>query len=286
MRLNTIVPGALSLILSICALLVSVPTYAEPETAPSASKIEIWPKVRTSLFGTREIHEDSSAIIQLEAPTRAEDASTVPIAMHTQLVQTAGRYIDKLYLVVDNNPSPIAAVFDFTPESGRADIETRIRVEQYTDVRAIAELNDGSLYMATRFVKASGGCSAPAGKDAEAAARNLGRIKFRVDGPITIGKPALAQLAVSHPNASGLVLDQISRLYAPAYYVRKINVSYAGKPVLTADIDFSISENPNFRFYFLPTADGELRAEIVDTKDLMFESEVLVKSGPASGGGN
>jgi len=247
--------------------------------APQASEVSVWSKVRGSLFAGRSINENAADIVQLEAPSRAEDASTVPIAIRTQLMQTSGRYIQKLYLLVDNNPSPVAAVFELTPESGRADIETRIRVEQYTDVRAIAELNDGSLYMATRYVKASGGCSAPAGKDPKEALRNAGRIKFRVDGPVEAGKPTAAQLAVSHPNASGLVLDQVTRLYEPAYYVRKVNVSYAGRQVLSADIDFSISENPNFRFYFVPSGEGELHAEVVDTKDLSFDSKLMVKLG-------
>lgn len=242
-----------------------------------ASPVGIWPHLRTSLFGTRGIDERADGVVTLETPKRAEDASTVPVAIHTTMAQTPARYIRKLYLLVDNNPSPVAAVFSFTPESGRADIETRIRVEQYSDVRAVAEMNDGALYMASRFVKASGGCSAPAGKDPEEAARNLGRVKFRVEEPVAAGQPAIAQLAISHPNSSGLVLDQVTRLYQPAYFVRRVNVSYAGRPVLIADVDFSISENPNFRFYFMPAGEGELRAEIVDTKNLKFESEVVVK---------
>jgi sulfur-oxidizing protein SoxY len=237
------------------------------------------------LFGTRAINENAADVIALEAPNRAEDASTVPVAIRTRLVQSPDRYVQKLWLLVDNNPSPVAAVFELTPDSGRADIETRIRIEQYTDVRAVAELNDGSLYMASRYVKASGGCSAPAGKDPAEALRNAGRIKFKVDGPLTAGQPALAQLAVSHPNASGLVLDQVTRLYEPAYYVRKLTVSYSGKPVLSADIDFSISENPNFRFWFLPRADGSLTAEVVDTRDLSFRSEVAIKLGGAGSSG-
>ena len=51
----------------------------------------------------------------------------------------------------------------------------------------------------TQYVKASGGCSAPAGKDQAAALANVGRMKFRVEGPVAIGKPALAQLMISHP---------------------------------------------------------------------------------------
>ena len=252
---------------------------APADPVPQASAAPIWPKVRNGLFGTRAIDENAAEIIVLEAPNRAEDASTVPIAIRTKIVQSPTRYVQKLYLLVDNNPSPIAAVFELTPDSGRADIETRIRIEQYTDVRAIAELNDGSLYMASHYVKASGGCSAPAGKDPKEALRNAGRIKFRVDGPLEAGKPAAVQLAISHPNASGLVLDQVSRLYEPAYYVRKLTVRYGDKPILTADIDFSISENPNFRFYFLPGGDGSLHADVVDTKDLSFSSEVAVKLG-------
>ncbi|MBA4285739.1 MAG: quinoprotein dehydrogenase-associated SoxYZ-like carrier [Xanthomonadaceae bacterium] len=257
------------------ALLPTATAIAEP--APLASEVSIWSKVRSGLFGGRTIDENAGGIVQLDAPSRAEDAATVPIAIRTQLAQTPARYIRKLYLLVDNNPSPIAAVFELYPESGRADIETRIRVEQYTEVRAVAELNDGTLHMAHRYIKASGGCSAPAGKDPNEALRSAGRMRFRVDGPIQAGQPAAAQLAISHPNASGLVLDQLTRLYQPAYYVRRVEVRYAGRPVLDADVDFSISENPNFRFHFVPEGDGELQAEVIDTRDQRFASKLAVR---------
>jgi sulfur-oxidizing protein SoxY len=87
----------------------------------------------------------------------------VPIAIRANSLQRSERYIRRLYVIVDNNPSPIAALIDLTAESGRADIETRIRVEQYSYVRAVAELSDGTLSAQARFVKASGGCSAPRG---------------------------------------------------------------------------------------------------------------------------
>ncbi len=83
-------------------------------------------------------------VIQLRAPSRAQDASTVPIAISTRVAQTPEHYIQKVYLLIDHNPSPIAAIFTFTPDSGRADIETRVRVEEYTWMRSIAEIDDGS----------------------------------------------------------------------------------------------------------------------------------------------
>jgi sulfur-oxidizing protein SoxY len=238
----------------------------DPEASP------IWQKVRASLFQSRPIANASDDVISLDVPVRAEDAAIVPISIRTRLPQTAAHYIEKVYLIIDNNPSPISAIFKFTPLSGRADIETRVRIDEYTHVRAIAEMNDGELHMTTRFVKASGGCSAPPGKDAQAALAALGRMRFRVEGDVKGTEPVLAQLMISHPNNSGLAMDQVSRLFTPAHFVRQVNISYAGQPVMSADVDFSISENPNFRFYFLPRGDGELKAEVIDSNDLRFES--------------
>jgi sulfur-oxidizing protein SoxY len=243
-----------------------IKTGDNPEASPN------WQKVRASLFQSRPIATATEDVISLDVPVRAEDAAIVPISIRTRFAQTPARYVDKVYLIIDNNPTPISAIFKFTPQSGRADIETRVRIDEYTHVRAIAETNDGQLHMATRFVKASGGCSAPPGKDAQAALTTLGRMKFRVEGDATGAGPVLAQLMISHPNNSGLAMDQVSRLFTPPHFVRQVNITYAGQPVMSADVDFSISENPNFRFYFLPRADGELKAEVVDSNDLRFES--------------
>ncbi len=248
---------------------------ADSEEDPDASPI--WQRVRQSLFQQRPIASASGGVVTLDAPSRAEDAAIVPIAIHTQFAQSSSRHVERLYLVIDRNPSPIAAVFQFFGASGRADIETRVRVEQYTHLRAIAEMSDGTLVMATRWIKASGGCSAPAGKDAEAARATVGRMKVRVDPPLTIGAPAHAQLMISHPNTSGLAMDQVTHLYDPPYFVRKVTVSYAGKPVLVADVDFSISENPNFRFSFVPDGEGALQVDVLDSKDLSFSERLALK---------
>jgi sulfur-oxidizing protein SoxY len=235
----------------------------------------VWKKVQASLFGNARL-EAADAVVTLDTPRRAEDAAIVPLSIRAQFPQTKARYIDTIWLIIDNNPSPIAAVFHFTQESGRADIETRIRIEEYTFVRAIALTNDGKLYMAVNYVKASGGCSAPAGKDAVAAKANLGRMRFRVGEGAQAGRPTVAQLMISHPNDSGLAMDQVTRSYATPHFVRKVEVRYGGKLVMSADVDFSISENPNFRFYFVPEGEGELDATVVDNQDLEFTARLKI----------
>jgi sulfur-oxidizing protein SoxY len=240
---------------------------------------EVWSRIRASLFQDRPIVEASGDFLRLDAPTRAEDAAVVPISIHTGIPQTVGQYVQNTWLIIDQNPSPIAAKFIFTPSSGQADIETRVRVNEYTLIRAVAELNDGSLHMVSKFVKASGGCSAPAGKDPAEALASLGKMKVRVEGDVIPGKPSLAQLMISHPNDSGLAFDQMSRNFTPAHFVREISVTYAGKKVMTAEVDISISENPNFRFYFVPEGAGVLAVEAIDSSDLKFNTAVKLDTG-------
>ncbi|WP_259371783.1 quinoprotein dehydrogenase-associated SoxYZ-like carrier [Rubrivivax gelatinosus] len=238
--------------------------------APGRQKADPWPALRQAVFGTREIGP-ADGVIQLEAPVRAEDAAVVPIAVRALMPQTPQRYIRRIQLVIDNNPSPFGVAIEFTPLSGRADFETRVRVEEYTTVRAIAELNDGSLVMDTRFVKASGGCSAPAGKDAAEAMARLGRMRLSVNPPAAPGEAAVAQLMVSHPNISGLAIDQLTRLAPLPRFVRRVAITFDGRPVLTADVDFTLSENPNLRFRVQPPGPGELKAVVVDTESATFD---------------
>jgi sulfur-oxidizing protein SoxY len=243
---------------------------------PDASPV--WQQVRADLFGARPV-ASADKVLVLDTPKRAADAAIVPVSIRAQFPQTADRYIKTLWLIVDNNPSPVVAVFHLTPESGRADVETRIRVEQYTHVRAIAQVDDGKLYMAANYVKASGGCSAPAAGDAAAAKAALGKMRFRVDDALASGQPTLAQLMISHPNDSGLAMDQMTRTYPVPHFVRSVEIRYGGKPVMSAEVNFSISENPNFRFYFVPGRGDELDAKVIDNQGMEFTASM--KLGPA-----
>ncbi len=262
-------------------VMIALPAHADAGS-DAARPSPTWDKVRFALFKDATIHDDRTGrILTLETPARAMDAAVVPVAIRSRIEQSPSRYIEKLWLIVDNNPSPVGAQFTLTPDSGRADIETRIRIEEYTNVRAVARLNDGSVHMVTNYVKAAGGCSAPAGKDLASAMANIGRMKIRLDGEPVSGKPMLAQLMISHPNVSGLAMDQLSRTFAPPHFVRHIDVSYAGRKIMEADVDFSISENPNFRFWFTPTSEGELVAKVVDTEDNAYSQQVSIAPAPA-----
>jgi sulfur-oxidizing protein SoxY len=253
----------------LCLMAGTAHAAGEEETAWTSG-------LKQKFFSDRPI-EEGNQVVEITAPYRAEDPALVPIQVTSKIPQTRDRYIKNITLVIDNNPVPFSASFDFTPESGKADVAMRMRINAYTHVRAIAETSDGRLYMNKAFVKASGGCSAPIGTDLEAAMARMGKMKFKFDGDkAALQQPNPVQLLISHPNITGLQMDQISRMVKPAHFVDEVKVSFDGKPVMTAKTDIAISADPNFRFYFVPDKAGELKAEIKDNLGNRFSASQAV----------
>ena len=102
-----------------------------------------------------------------------------PVTLRTKLPPGDSRRVLTITLVIDQNPAPMAAKFELGPDANVTEISTRVRVNNYTDVHAVAELSDGKLYMTKTYVKASGGCSAPAAKNADEAKSRLGQMRYR-----------------------------------------------------------------------------------------------------------
>lgn len=231
----------------------------------AAEDEEAWNnKLEKQYFSGKTITE-SNDIIEIDAPYRAEDPALVPIKIVSKIKQTSESYIKKITVFVDKNPYPFVGEFEFTPESGKADLAMRVRVNTYSFIRAVAEMNDGKIYMSKKFVKASGGCSAPIGADLDAAMKRLGKMKFKVDDDVKSGEPTLAQLLISHPNITGMQMDQVTRFIKKSHFIQSLKITFNDKPVLTAKTDIAISADPNFRFYFVPEKAGVLKAEFTDT---------------------
>jgi sulfur-oxidizing protein SoxY len=57
-------------------------------------------------------------------------------------------------------------------------------------------------------------------------------------------------------------------------------VSFNDRPVMTAKTDIAVSADPNFRFYFVPTQAGELKAEIRDNLGNHFTTTQAVTLTP------
>lgn len=262
-------------IFSVCAAGTS---YANEKAEPDPEKSEYWPPIKKNMFGDREvIYDRDNKYLAVYSSVRADDASAVPVMVRMRNPQSDKEWVKRVWLIADRNPVPVPGIFTFSKEAGLAHVETRIRLEDMMHVRAVAEMNDGRLFMAARWIKAFGGCTAPF---YIASTKNLGKMKFRSEEDIISSEaPSKIQLMISHPNVSGLAMDQLSKSVPEAYYIKHLSVTYGDKEVMSANIDASISENPVFYFYVHADKRAKLKANIVDTKDLKFEKTIDIEPG-------
>ncbi len=242
-----------------------------PSATHDASSPE-WERISGKLFPGKTLIAGQS-VVQVIVPLRAAYGASVPVKIVSKLAQKPELFVRRMYVVVDKNPSPVAAVLDLTTEVGQADFETRLRVDEYSHVRVVSELSNGQLHTDSRYVKTSGGCSAPPNRES---LHLIGKTMLKLNGELHMEQPTTADVTVVHPNDTGFELNQVTVMYIPPHFVRSIKVSYAQRKVFDAELDFSVSENPTLRFNFVPHGRGELRAEVTDTKEGQFVGTLAV----------
>jgi sulfur-oxidizing protein SoxY len=252
--------------LALILMLLAAPALAQDGAAvdnplqPSA----LWDDMRLAVIGTETEPPVDPAILNLDAPKRADNPALVPV----HLTQPPGApAITGLVLVVDGNPAPVAAEFTFGPALMPLDFEVRVRVDSYSDLRAIATLADGRKVMAGRYVKASGGCAAPAGKSLDEVRAGMGQMKLRQTEEA--GRQ-IGTLMIRHPNFSGLQRDQVTLLTIPAEFIQVLDVTQGDQPLFTMEAGISIAEDPVFRFAYAPGA-GPVAVHAQDTDGRVWD---------------
>jgi len=242
------------------SLLIAVaPTVAQAS--------ESWPGIRTEAFGGRVI-QDGAGIVSLGAPYRPDDVRSVPLEAEIGLHD--GRTIRSVSFIVDNNPSPVAAVFRLGEGRAQARITTNIRLDQQSDVRVVVEASDGALYMTERLVKFAGGqasCSAPPVGDPAEIAANMGRMDFATIGTPPNGsrQTARARFVLNHPNHTGMVLDPISLLYIPLLMVNHIEARQGDDLVFEMTGSITLAQNPVVEFDYVTNGAPEMTLTARDT---------------------
>ena len=97
--------------------------------------------------------------VKLDLPEIAENGNTVPMTVMVESPMTEQSHVTDVLILADGNPRSGVATFHFTPASGVAEANTRIRLAATQNVMAIAKMNDGSFFTASKQVKVTiGGC--------------------------------------------------------------------------------------------------------------------------------
>lgn len=97
--------------------------------------------------------------ITLDVPQIAENGLVVPINVRVESKMAADNYVKAVHIFADGNPLPGVVSYKFTPESGEAAANARMRLAKTQNIICVAEMSDGKLYTAKTNVKVTiGGC--------------------------------------------------------------------------------------------------------------------------------
>jgi sulfur-oxidizing protein SoxY len=97
--------------------------------------------------------------ISIELPEIAENGNTVPLTIAVDAPMTAENYVSDVLVVSEGNPNPGVIAFHFTPLSGKAEAQTRIRLAATQNIVVVAKTSKGEFFIGQKQVKVTiGGC--------------------------------------------------------------------------------------------------------------------------------
>lgn len=247
----------LSVGIALGCLLVASPAFAGTS----------WDDIRASVFGNKAI-VDGRELVKLTAPGRPEDMRVVPIGVDVALSDR--RTIKTITLLIDENPTPVVAVFHMGKERDSASIKAHFRVDRQSDVRVIVEASDGQLYMVSQLIKFAGGqssCSAPPTGDPVEIIASMGQMTLApvvATGGVT---PVLARakLNLRHPNHTGMVMDQQTLLYTLMNMVSEIRVQSGDDLILGVEGSIALAQDPMIEFDYPRAGHQEIKVTFKDT---------------------
>ena len=230
------------LALTCAATLAALPVRAEPA----------WDLLASELFGDRALVPAPEAIV-IDSPYRSDNDARTRIA--AEIDPPGDARVSTVWLVLDDNPMPVSAIFALAEPMPRFGFDVTMRVNGPMPLHVVAETEDGALFVAETFVKTSGqgACSAPPGTDPDLALADLGRMDIAITPRSDIAGRLAAlsgdrrdqlDIDIRHPSHSGLQMDQISLLFIPVRYIADIGISLDGRDYAGVTGSISLSENP------------------------------------------
>jgi len=217
---------------------------------PSAVHAELsaqnWPMIKERFFNHRPINP--TPLIQVIAPLGAENSAQVPVTL--KVSNQLQDPIKSIYLFVDANPVPMVAHYQFPLSFNALELSTRIRMENDSHLRAIAETESGALLMATATVNAGGGCAGTIAEDESIVRENAGKVKFQINPPYKMHETAAATLQIKHPMYTGLQLDAKTQQLKPALYIEHADIIFEEASIMQIDFNVGTAENPHLTFKF------------------------------------
>jgi sulfur-oxidizing protein SoxY len=87
--------------------------------------------------------------VKLEVPALVENGNTVPMTVSVAHPMAPEDHVRSIHVFNEKNPQPNIGNFYFSPQAGRAQVSTRIRLADSQKIIAIAMLSDGTCWSAS-----------------------------------------------------------------------------------------------------------------------------------------
>ncbi|AZQ69100.1 quinoprotein dehydrogenase-associated SoxYZ-like carrier [Silicimonas algicola] len=242
---------------------------------------ESWDDISAALYGDQMLLA-ATGIIAIDAPYRTPDDSRAQMAAH--VVAPSGTTVEEVTVVLDENPMPVSAVFRFAEPIPRFYFDVTMRVNGPTPLHVVARTSDGRLFVAESFVKTTGqgACAAPPGVDPDIALLTLGEMEIALAErtPLPPGEMRLASLAerlntldvaIDHPQHSGMQMDQITLLFTPMRYIESLGIDLEGGEYVDMTGSISLSENPQVSLS-IPSGSQSVDVTMTDTEGTVTEA--------------
>jgi sulfur-oxidizing protein SoxY len=143
------------------------------------AQAETWDELRTEVFG-EAVPTINGDVISLHTPYRTFTDPRTDVG--ARVVAPFGEFIQKVSLIIDENPMPVSAVFEMAEPQREFAFSTTMRINGPSMVRVIAETDRGNFYMQEAFLKTSGvgACAAPPGTDPIEALATMRTMNFKL----------------------------------------------------------------------------------------------------------
>ncbi len=94
-----------------------------------------------------------SEAIHIKAPEIAENGAVVPVTVDTSIAN-----VNKISILVDNNPSPLTSSYDINPQL-EAYVSTRVKMAKSSNIIVVVSTTDNQYFTASKGIKVTiGGC--------------------------------------------------------------------------------------------------------------------------------
>ena len=87
--------------------------------------------------------------VKLDIPPLVENGNTVPMTVTVAHPMAPEDHVRSIHVFNEKNPQPNIGNFHLTPQNGRAQVSTRVRLADSQKIVAIAKLSDGSFWSAS-----------------------------------------------------------------------------------------------------------------------------------------